>query len=185
MWCYFLPPDLQWKKRKEISSADLNKFLPNLDSMYVQCLNPLHLLRLVKLFENFTLWESSTKLSLIIFNKVGKYRGGHLRLFLFTESLRIIQGPRPTLVHSSYQLFKFLMRFRSGDWNGHARSLILWSVTSTNGNSLYYFFKLWRPLYTGLWTPDHVIHMLLNNPFQIQFFLFCYNTLHCSRKAFH
>ena len=44
--------------------------------------------------------KQSTGSSPIASYKVGEYRAGHLRAFLFTEIHQIVQGPRSSPVHS-------------------------------------------------------------------------------------
>ena len=64
-------------------------------------------------------------------NKVVEYKERNLRPFLFTESLQIIQTNLSRLVPGPLLctlLFSSAHRFRSGDLNGHGRSLILCSV---------------------------------------------------------
>lgn len=59
-----------------------------------------------------------------------------------TESFQILHGFTSSLVFSSPH--RFVMGFRSGDWNAHVRSLIVWSV-----NHFIYFFifvRIWMYL---------------------------------------
>lgn len=76
-------------------------------------------------------------------------------LFLFTESLQSIQASRPSFVHSSLQpIPHVLVRFRPGNWDDHARSMILWSFLCWFGHFLwiiihYSFWKVnWQSIFS-------------------------------------
>ena len=65
------------------------------------CHNYMHASYILNILCPTSLWQKhSTESPPIASYKVGEYRAWYLRTFFFTESLRIIQGPRPSLVHS-------------------------------------------------------------------------------------
>ncbi len=83
------------------------------------------------LFETLKPQFNSSKFSHIMPNEVREHPTRDQRPFLHPESLQIFQ------IHSSMTellLFssphKFSLGFRSEDWNGHSRSLVLGSVTN-------------------------------------------------------
>ncbi len=82
------------------------------------------------LFETSICQFNSSKFSPIMPDEVREHLTRDQRTFLHPESLQILQIPSSMtvlLLFSSPHLFS--IGFRSEDWNGHSRSLVLCSVT--------------------------------------------------------
>ncbi len=72
---------------------------------------------------------NSSKFSPIMPDEVREHLTRDQRPFLHTESLQILQIPSSMLVLLFSSPHSFSTGFRSEDWNGHSRSLVLCSVT--------------------------------------------------------
>ncbi len=74
--------------------------------------------------------QNSIEFSPIMPDEVREHLTRDQRPFLHPESLQILQIPRSTTVLLLFSSpHSFSIGFRSEDWNGHSRSLVLCSVT--------------------------------------------------------
>ncbi len=82
------------------------------------------------LFETSICQFNSSKFSPIMPDEVREHLTRIQRPFLRPESLQILQIPSSMLVLLLFSSsHSFSIGFRSEDWNGHSRSLVLFSVT--------------------------------------------------------
>ncbi len=81
------------------------------------------------LFETSICQFNSSKYSHIMTDEVREHLARDQRQFIHPESLQTLYIPSSMLVLLLFSPHSFSIGFRSEDWNGHSRSLVLCSVT--------------------------------------------------------